>query len=612
MSYVLTIDFESHDPYIDELGPGWAYGMLEVVCMSYKFNDEKETHCTDDVEKIKELILGAHTIITHNAQYDIGICEMLLPGLALNKDLILIDTIMLGFLHDNRDRSFSLDYLSRKYLPHLGLKSNDEMIDIVFKHKLTRAKDPKAPKNRLEALTFSKKNMKLLYELEPGTVIAYCKQDTVLCHGLYKKFLSKDSNVVFYSDLIKALIKMRMRGIAINVEGMYNLHCKWQKRLVQILDQLKALSGNTDFDPNKKTDLVQLFLKHKIALPTTGPTDRFPEGQPSVTGDWLAEQDNELCNLLAEYKIINKIDNDFVSKSLRMQSMLPEQFKGKIYPTFTPFGTDTGRFSSSKPNMQNIPNQKKRKEMGTALRSLYLASPGKYWASIDYGQQEPRLQTHYASLIGAEGADLLVQEYKNNPNLNLHELVAKLTGISKDQAKILNFKLSYGSGITSIAESLGISYAEAEVFISDFHAKTPFLKTLMDSTKDAFKRNKHIRTIGGRYTRLPPAAYNKKYDKMFSNERNGLNYLLQGGGADQITMAVVELDKQGFTMLSSIHDEINLEVSSVAEGLRAKKIMEEVLQLRVPVVAELKIGTTWGNGKVVTEDDNKVEIKING
>jgi DNA polymerase I-like protein with 3'-5' exonuclease and polymerase domains len=609
----LVIDFETHDPHIKTLGPGWATGLGEVLCMGYQ-STGFSVKIEDYVAAYKAVSQSNDVIVAHNAQYDIGYLCQAHGNTDWFEDKILIDTVILAKLYNNTESNFnipgsgySLDYLAKKYLK-LN-KTTGTLGDLVLKHKLINAKDHTTKLSKTKADNYAKSHMKQLYELEPEVVKDYCKQDVNLCHQLYefyKKHIPWDQ-IIFFSDMLKVVIKSRWRGSKVNSEALYDIKAKLQKQRDEILSGLVLASGDIEFNPLSTANVAQVLLKTMKNLPTT------EKGNISITSSWLEEQEDPICKQIVQYRVLEKLSRDFCDNILEMQSILPETHKGKIYPTFNILGAETGRMSSTGPNIQQIPNAKKHKEIGSLIRSAYIPAPGKLWASLDFAAQEPRLQVHYASLISAEGSALLVQEYNKNPELDLHQIVSDMTGVTRNEAKTINLGLAYGMGITKLAASLGLSVPQAKILLDNFHGRLPYLKGLDEACKKSLKEKGYIKTIDGRHLKLDKPAWVDGKEKTF--EYKALNKLIQGSSAGQIMMCGIALDKAGFTIISFIHDEINLEVNNIEEALRAKKIMENVLKLRVPVVAELSVGKSWGSVEKVTKDNiNTVrkahEIKI--
>ncbi len=582
----LFVDFETHDPHLTTMGPGWAYGLLDILCMGYKVNDE-ETKVTDDEDVIKSLVNNADIIVAHNAQYDIGILYGLMPDL-MTRNIKFVDTVLMAKLYSNIEDQYSLNYLSKKYLD--DRKTTGSLGEVVLKHKLINVRDPSTKLSQTKADNFAKKNMKLVFQSDPETVKEYCLQDVNLCAKLYHFYLNKVEHTQLdkFSTLLKILMKSRMRGVRIDSSKLHDIKVKLETNRNSILESLKQISGNDEFNPLSNTDIAQVLIKEGVKIPMTA------KGNLSIVSAWLEEQTKSpVCSKIVEYRVLDKLSRDFCDNILRMQSKLPVNYKGRIYPTFNILGAETGRFSCKGPNLQQIPNAKKHKELGALIRSCYLPEEGQNWASLDYSAQEPRLQVHYASLIGAEGADLLVAEYNNNPNLDLHKLVADIAGIERNHAKTINLGLAYGMGSKKLSASLGLSARQGELLIRQYHDAMPYLKVLDASAKKSLKDKKYIKTLGGRKLRLDRPWISPIDGEEKTFEYKALNKLIQGGSADQIIAAMIALDEAGFTIISSIHDEINISVNSKEDAERARHIMENVVQLKVPSVAELSFKSTW-------------------
>jgi DNA polymerase I-like protein with 3'-5' exonuclease and polymerase domains len=546
------------------------------------------------MEQVKKLAMEADVIVAHNAQYDIGILYSIFQNIEWAKDKTFIDTIILAKLHKNNEpNGYSLDALGHKYTKMS--KTAGTLGELVLKYKLINCKDHTTKLAKTKANNFAYKNMKKLYELEPAVMHDYCIQDVNILAKLYEYFIkcTSEQHIKDYSDLLKLLIESRIRGINVSSEQLYDIKIKLHKKRDIILGELKKLSGNEGFNPLSTADVAQLLLKTYNKLPVT------EKGNISIVGKWLEEQEDPVCKKIVEYRTLEKLSRDFCDNILEMQSMLPEKYKGKVYPSFTILGAETGRFSSSKPNIQQIPNLKKHKELGKLIRSAYTVPEDNLWASIDFSAQEPRMTVHYANAVKAEGANLLVLEYNKNPNLDLHTLTAELAGVSRNEAKVLLLGISYGMGINKLAASLNLSKSQAEIFLETFHSKLPYLKELDTAAKRALKTKGYITTIDGRKLRIDPSIEIDGRKRTF--EYKALNKLIQGGSAGQIIQALVKLYRSGFKVICSVHDEINLAVNSVEEALEAKKIMENAIDLSVPSVGELTIGPSWGEAVSLSE-----------
>ena len=291
-------------------------------------------------------------------------------------------------------------------------------------------------------------------------------------------------------------------------------------------------------------------------------------------------------------------------------------------------GAGPGRWSSSGPNLQNIP--RRDKVIGPAIRQCFLPEEGEQWGKLDYASQEPRLATHYANLArgvedgrrwrlgrGGEatrplpGAADMVAKYNANPTLSLHRETAKLMGLENyDAAKIINLAIMYGAQGKMTCNQLGlptkwietrsgkvieVAGDEGQALLDKHHASLPWVRGLAEIAKDAAEWRGYVKTILGRRIRFTKRDMNDKL--MFTYK--ALNNIVQGSAADQMKTAQVGFRRAGIPILVVVHDDANLSLPRGAGGQRilaqASDIMRDAIQLSVPSLAESKVGETWGD-----------------
>jgi DNA polymerase-1 len=317
-----------------------------------------------------------------------------------------------------------------------------------------------------------------------------------------------------------------------------------------------------------------------------------------------------------------------------LDGLLEHQYKGRIHADFTPLpradetgrgGASTGRFSSSNPNLQNIPIRVQ--EIGIPIRSCFVADPGCVWVKLDYASQEPRLTIHYAALMDLYKARAMVARFIEDPNTDLHlETALLMFGHSKEtwemldkatrrnlrqRAKVINLALAYGAGGGNICRQLGlpvvrdsfINEAGREItywragetgqrLLDQHYRAVPFIRELQKIAKAKADEVGMIRTILGRICRF------KKYGDRFGRTHKALNSLIQGSAADQIKKALVILRRAGILLPLVVHDEGDLSVpKGGAQAFIAdvERMMEDAVPLLLPVVAEAKVGRNWGD-----------------
>jgi DNA polymerase-1 len=590
----LVIDFETVDPYLDKLGSGWAHGRMIVLGAALRWEHEKHSVYIRNKEEILEYVEKATVLIAHNLQYDIGI--LLMWGVDVSKYL-LIDTMILAKLVNSVHLSYSLDALGKEYLGES--KSDTAMGLAAIRYRLynvsrkTKPRSERWKKDKMRsAIKFSKQHMDQIERVRPDLVEKYAKQDTDLTANLYDLLMRKlgpSAWIEKISYLYKLLLKSRQRGVRIDIDKVHEVRQILMDVENSNLDWLISESGNPDFNPNSPKDLPALMDKFGVKYPKT------PKGNPSITKDWLDKQDSEVCLHVREFRRHQKARRDFCDSIITTQELMPLKKRGRVYPEFRVFGAKTGRFSCANPNIQQIPARDE--VIGPLIRSMYIPEDGETWYSLDFSSQESRLQVHYASLIGAEGAGLLVEEFKKDPNLDLHSLVAEIAGIGRTEAKTINLGLSYGMGTAKLAHALGVTPAQARVIIENYNTAMPFLKELSRKCNDTLGKKGSILTLGGRQSKLDPPIFDKDTQKMISFEYKGLNKLIQGSAADQVIEAMIQIEKAGIPILFSVHDEINFSSSSPEMAEEVKKIMENCTELEVPMVTDIGQGNNWSKAK---------------
>jgi DNA polymerase I-like protein with 3'-5' exonuclease and polymerase domains len=362
------------------------------------------------------------------------------------------------------------------------------------------------------------------------------------------------------------------------------------------------------------------------------------KGAPSFTGPWLENHEDEVLRRTADVRRFDTNVGKFVSGSV-----LDHSIDGRLHCSFNQlrsdnYGTVTGRFSSSNPNLQNIP--RRDEEIGPLIRGLFLPDPGEVWYSDDWSQIEYRLLVHYAvqDPKTKQGALRAAAQYRDNPKMSFHKWVQELTGVDYDAAKSINFGLAYGMGKATMAANMGVTEEEAAPIFNVYHAEVPFVRKLGWNVAGAAERRGYIKTFLGRRRRFElwePSDFEKsratnpvgfeeareqwthsnfhdKDEEFFSTKKGlgikrawcykALNALLQGSAADIMKVAMVEIWESGVcdvlgAPLLTVHDELNWSVPDTKEGLQAHaeavKIMNDPRGLNVPMMTDTGSGANW-------------------
>jgi DNA polymerase-1 len=286
-------------------------------------------------------------------------------------------------------------------------------------------------------------------------------------------------------------------------------------------------------------------------------------------------------------------------------------------------GTVSGRISMNNPNLQQIPAR--HPELGPMIRSLFLPDK-KYWCSIDFSQQEPRILTHYAKIYGdyqnvpMPGAPEFVKEYTENPDADFHSMVAEMADIPRKQAKTLNLGLMYGMGVKKMCVELGMDEESAKSLIDQYHSRVPFVKMLTKGVQkklDDPRSSGSIRSLKGRKCRFDlwePATF--EMHKALPREEaiaahgpttrlkraftyRALNRLVQASAADQVKAAMLAVYQAGYTPMLQVHDELAFSVDTLEEAKKLEQIMINAIELVVPSKCDIDLGPSWGEAKEV-------------
>lgn len=269
--------------------------------------------------------------------------------------------------------------------------------------------------------------------------------------------------------------------------------------------------------------------------------------------------------------------------------------------------------SSSNPNLQQIPARDP--EIKAMIRGLFVPEQGCKWGSFDYSSQEPRLLVHWAASLPDSVrhpmVDDIVHQY-NTGDVDLHQMVADLAGITRKQAKVINLGIMYGMGKGKLAAELDISTEAAGDLLEMHHTKVPFVKGIAEIASQQAEKYGTIRTLLGRKCRfhlyeprtfgyskpLPLEEARKEYGMNLRRAftYKALNKLIQGSAADQNKKAMADCLSEGLIPMLTVHDELCFSVEGPAQADRITEIMENGLShvLKVPSKVDVALTDNWG------------------
>ncbi|MFZ2603007.1 MAG: DNA polymerase I [Candidatus Omnitrophota bacterium] len=392
--------------------------------------------------------------------------------------------------------------------------------------------------------------------------------------------------------LVSVLSEMELSGIKLDVEVLTQLSKDLDKRLKQLIEDIYRIS-QLEFNINSPKQLREILFE-KLKLPVVKKTKTGPSTDEEVLKTLAVL--HELPQLLLEYRQLTKLKNTYVDT-------LPELIDkktGRIHTCFNQTGTETGRLSSTNPNLQNLPI---KTDVGSLIRRAIIAyGPKDELLSSDYSQIELRILAHLSK------DDNLIEAFRENKDI--HKATASLiyavqekdvTALMREVAKRINFGIVYGLSSWGLSRDLGIGTTEAQNFIDAYFLKYKKVKVYIEEQIKIAKVEGFVTTILGR-RRYLPEINNKNQGIRQLAERQAVNTPIQGSASDLIKLAMIQIHQEikekslKTKMILQIHDELVFnvpldELNGLAELV--KNHMEHVLKLDVPIRISMKKGKNW-------------------
>ena len=416
--------------------------------------------------------------------------------------------------------------------------------------------------------------------------------------GLYDELIKEDTLGLYHDlelPLSYVLAKMEENGFLVDIDYLKGMGEELDRSLAKLSEEIYEEAGVTFniLSPKQLGDV--LFNTMQIPYPK-----RAKVGSYSTSKDILDRLKNryKIVNLILDYRAIAKMKSNYVV------GIINEVADDKrIHTIYNQTLTRTGRLSSERPNLQNIPI---RDEQGKLTRKGFIPSPGYKIASFDYSQIELRVFAHMAhatDMINAfkSGIDIHTKTASQIFNVDVSEVTKDM----RRKAKAVNFGIIYGISSFGLSEDLGINIDEAKTFIDNYLNTFPGIKDYMNSLVMEAYRTGYVKTLMNR-KRIIDEINNKNYIIRQSGERMALNTPIQGTAADILKKAMVEIDREmekkklKSKMLVQVHDELVFEVSEdEIETLRemVTRIMTSTYKLDVPLEVDYEIGDNWYDAK---------------
>ena len=398
--------------------------------------------------------------------------------------------------------------------------------------------------------------------------------------------------------LVPVLAKMERAGMLVDPDRLRNLSEGLATQIAEVERSIRDLAGDETFNIGSPMQLSHVLFD-VMGLPTKG-LKKTKRGYYSTNAKVLSDlaRDHEIVRLILDWREKSKI------KSTYLDTLGPlRRGDGRVHTTYNQTITATGRLSSSDPNLQNIPT---RSELGRTVKTAFSAGEGSVFLAVDYSQIELRLLAHLS------GDEHLVRAFNEGEDFHA-ETAARVFGVPvsevtpdlRSRAKAVNFGIVYGQQAYGLSQSLHISMAEARDMIDRYYEAYPGVRTFLDNVVARAKQAGYAETMYGRRRHIPELKAKNPQLRGFG-ERTAMNHPMQGTAADIIKIAMARvsrrLEEEGFAahMILQVHDELDFECPvDEVERLTAmvRDVMEHVVDLRVPLIAEASTGITWADAK---------------
>ena len=602
---LIAIDTETYDPNLKTMGPGGfrkdghIAGISIATDSGYNeyFPINHQGGGNLNKEKVISFLLYIYSkkkkLVFANAMYDVEWLYSLDNRLTLTRTHEILDVLSIEHLLDENKLKYSLNSLAQFYLKKSKYEVELEQA-VLYKF----GKRAKVKEN--------------LWRLHANEVSEYAKEDALLTLQIYQKQQERikkedvEDIIKFESKLIQVLFEMRKKGVRVDVDKAHKLYIELEKKQVHLQSKLNTLGG-TIVNVWANASLKEAYDKNNISYTHTA------KGTPSFTAAWLETQVDDVSKSILNIRKLDKIRNTFIKNMI-----IDKSVNGRIYCGFNPMGTVTGRFSSSHPNLQQVPARDP--ELGPMIRSLFIPEEDSEWYCADYSQQEPRVLIHYACLKDMSSALQVQKEFCRNDKTDFHQMVANMAGIERKQAKTINLGLFYGMGNKKLAAQLGLEQDQAYELFNQYHNRVPFVRELSRQVSHIAGSRGYIKTLLGRkrrfdlweprdswgeraYSLSEAYSHYPKQELKRAYTHTALNALIQGSSADITKSAMIKIYEAGLLdeidLKLTVHDELDF---SVPHGKQkcfedSLQIMKTCVDLKVPLTVDVEKGDSWGTIK---------------
>ena len=533
--------------------------------------EQTELNTSEVIEWLKQLLeINQNKIIGQNLKYDIAVLR--------NHEIYIkeffADTMLMSYAANSTSSRHNLDALAEYYLNTSTIKYEDVV-----------GKGAKKYKN------FS--------EVPIKEATNYAAEDADITLQLFEKLseiIDKSSiNLLKTIDypLLFVLLEMEQKGALIDTSHLNELSKDFGAKLLNLVRKIHEASGSV-FNIDSPKQLSEILFE-KLKIDTKG-LKKTSTGYFSTSESVLQKlsDENDIVKDILEYRSLAKLKSTYTDKIAEICDQ-----NSRVHTSYHQAVTSTGRLSSSDPNLQNIPIRTKE---GITIREAFIAPANKKILAMDYSQIELRLMAHYSQ------DPIMLNSFKKNEDIHKRTAseifgteLSEVDDEMRRRAKTINFGLLYGMSAFGLSNQLGVSRAEADIFLNNYFERYSDVKKFMSDIVEKSKETKYVETLYGRKIHVPNITASN-YMVRQAAERAAINGPLQGSAADIIKIAMIKIDEwinlnaPEIKMILQVHDELIYEVPdafSEDDLIPILDLMENTTEIDVPLKVEYGFGANW-------------------
>ena len=533
--------------------------------------EQTELNTSEVIEWLKQLIeINQNKIIGQNLKYDIAVLR--------NHDIYIkeffADTMLMSYAANSTSSRHNLDALAEYYLNTSTIKYEDVV-----------GKGAKKYKN------FS--------EVPIKEATNYAAEDADITLQLFEKLSeiidNSSINLLKTIDypLLFVLLEMEQKGALIDTSHLNELSKDFGAKLLNLVRKIHEASGSV-FNIDSPKQLSEILFE-KLKIDTKG-LKKTSTGYFSTSESVLQKlsDENDIVKDILEYRSLAKLKSTYTDKIAEICDQ-----NSRVHTSYHQAVTSTGRLSSSDPNLQNIPIRTKE---GITIREAFIAPANKKILAMDYSQIELRLMAHYSQ------DPIMLNSFKKNEDIHKRTAseifgteLSEVDDEMRRRAKTINFGLLYGMSAFGLSNQLGVSRAEADIFLNNYFERYSDVKKFMSDIVEKSKETKYVETLYGRKIHVPNITASN-YMVRQAAERAAINGPLQGSAADIIKIAMIKIDEwinlnaPEIKMILQVHDELVYEVPnafSEDDLIPILDLMENTTEIDVPLKVEYGFGANW-------------------